>query len=278
MPFVGRYMSLLRRAFPVSKNHSNANSRFLIATAVHEGKACFLDQEEWQSYAAKIRTEDSQKPGEWSAYAECSDLAYMEIAKCPRYISETRDLLAIPTDPDPNIVSDLLHRIQNTSRLLQSLIDELQSCLSAHNERQQGIIQRPGSFVGPVPETFPDTGPSLLLSGAGNMLETLQQLSNRLEDRLRFSLVETQSPEFLDTPSDSSSYSTSPPPPSSRSYSLPFRIHSELEQGPAKTLDPHDPRAVIWLDRIASSMGVLGAKVLPSETSVLENTRQSSET
>jgi hypothetical protein len=250
----------------------------LIATAVHEGKACFLDQEEWQSYAAKIRTEDCQKPGEWSAYAEISDLTYMEITKCPRYISETRDLLASPTDPDPNAISDLLHRIQNTSNLLHSLIDQLRSCISAHNERQQGIIQRPGSFVGPVPRTFPDTGPSLLLSGASNMLETLQQLSDRLEDRLRFSLAEIQSSESLDSPSDCSSYSISPPPSCSRNLVLPFRIHSELEQGPAKTVDPHDPRAVIWLDRIASSMGVLNTKVLPSETVMLDSSSQSSQT
>jgi hypothetical protein len=261
----------------VSKDRSNAIPRFLIATAIHEGKACFLDQEEWQSYAAKIRTEDSQKPGEWSAYAEISDLAYMEIAKCPRYIAETRDLLAIPTDPEPNVMSDLLNSIQNSSSLLSRLIAELRSCISAHNERQQGIVQRPGSFVGPVSETFPDTGPSLLLSGAGNMLETLQQLSDRLEDRLRFSQLETESPESPATPRDSSAYSTSPSP-NSRTSSLPFRIHSELEQGPAKTSDPHDPHAVIWLDRIASSMGVLGAKVLPSETTVLDNSCRSSET
>jgi len=203
----------------------------------------------------------------------------MEIAKCPRYIAETRDLLASPTDPDANAVSDLLHRIQNTSRFLHTLVVELRSCISAHSERHQGIIQRPGSFVGPVPETFPDTGPSLLLSGAEDMVETLQQLSDRLEDRPRFSLVETESPGSADTPSDISWHSNTPSPASSRSFSLPFRIHSELEQGPANTSDSHDPRAVIWLDRIASSMGVLGAKVLPSETSSeLHSSRQSSET
>ncbi|KAJ5349077.1 uncharacterized protein N7506_002330 [Penicillium brevicompactum] len=238
---------------------------FFIATAVHEGKACFLDQEEWQSYAAKVRAEDCQKPGEWSAYAEISDLAYMEIAKCPRYIKETRDLLASPTDPDPNAISDILRRIRDTSTLLHTLIAELRSCITAHNERQQGIVQRPGSFVGPVPAAFPDTGPSLLLSGAANMQETLQQLSDRLNDRLRFTLIEEQSPGSVDSPSDSSTYSTSSSQTSSRSLPLPFRIHSELEHGPEKGSDTHDPRAGIWLDRVASSMGVLNARVLPSE-------------
>ncbi|CAG8931173.1 unnamed protein product [Penicillium salamii] len=250
---------------------------FFIATAVHEGKACFLDEEEWQSYAAKVRAEDCQKPGEWSAYAEISDLAYMEIAKCPRYIKETRDLLASSTDPDPNAVLDIMRRIRDTSTLLYTLMGELRSCITAHNERQQGIIQRPGSFVGPIPPMFPDTGPSLLLSGAASMQETLQQLSERLEDRLRFSPVEASSPGSVDSPSDSGSSCTSSSM-SSKSVPLPFRIHSVLENGPAKTADPHDPRAVIWLDRVASSMGVLGTRVLPGETDGSDDTRSSFQT
>lgn len=239
---------------------------FLIATAVYEGKPCFLDQEEWQSFAAKVRTEDRQKPGEWSAYGEISDLAFMEIAKCPRYISETRDLLSLPTGPEPSAVMSMLGRIHDTSRQLRSLAAELRSCISAHSERQQGIIQRPGSFVGPVPETFPDTGPSLLLNGAENMLETLQQLSDRLGDRSRISLVEDHSELCLATPpSSGSEYSISPS--STKPSALPFRIYSELGKGPSRTSDPNDPRAVIWLDRIASSMGALGAKVLPGDAS-----------
>ncbi|KAJ5189243.1 hypothetical protein N7472_008257 [Penicillium cf. griseofulvum] len=242
---------------------------FFIATAVYEGKPCFLDQEDWQSFATKVRTEDCQKSGEWSVYGEISDLAFMEIAKCPRYISDTRDLLSASAEPDSNAITHLAKRIHDTSRRLRSLAAELRSCISAHSQRQQGIVQRPGSFVGPVPEIFPDTGPSLLLNGAENMIETLQQLSNRLEDRLRFHLVEDHSPEssVVTPPSIDGEYSISPFPTMSKSSVMPFRIHSELGQGPSKTSDPHDPRAVIWLDRIASSMGVLGAKVLPGDTS-----------
>ncbi|KGO57083.1 Protein of unknown function DUF3468 [Penicillium expansum] len=241
---------------------------FLIATAVYEGKPCFLDQEEWQSYATKVRVEDCQKSGEWSAYGEISDLAFMEIAKCPRYISETRDLLSMPTEPDSTTFTNLIARIHNTSRQLRSLTTELRACISAHSERQQGIVQRPGSFIGPVPEIFPDTGPSLLLNGAENMLETLQQLSDRLGDRLRFvSIADSPDSSVATPPSSGSEYSTSPYPATSKSFTLPFRIHSELGQGPSKTSDPHDPRAVIWLDRIASSMGVLGTKVLLGDES-----------
>lgn len=252
-------------------------SRFFIATAVHEGKPCFLDQEEWQTFAAKVRNEDCKKPGEWSAYAELIDLAYMEITKCPRYISETRELLASPTDPDPNVVFDLLHRIQITSNLLYQHIANLRACITAHNERRQGIIQDPGSFIGPVPAALPDTGPSLLLSGAANMQEMLQQLRERLEDQLRFSAVDDQSPCSISTPSDNGTYSATSSPASTRSHPPPaLRIHSELEHGPAQeTQDPHAPS---WLDRLASSMGVLGAKVLPTEETVeSDSLRPSSE-
>lgn len=186
-------------------------------------------------------------------------------------------MLASSTDPDPNAVLDVMCRIRDTSTLLYTLMSELRSCITAHNERQQGIIQRPGSFVGPVPPMFPDTAPSLLLSGAASMQETLQQLSERLEDRLRFNTVEASSPGSVDSPSDSGSSCTSSSM-SAKSVPLPFRIHSVLENGPAKSADPHDPRAVIWLDRVASSMGVLDTRVLPGETDGSDDTRSSFQT
>jgi hypothetical protein len=244
---------------------------FLIATAIYEGKPCFLDEEGWQSLATKVRTEDCQKPGEWSAYGEISDLVFMEIAKCPRYISDTRDLLCAHPEPDSNAIRTFLGRIQDTFSRLRSLVVELRSCITAHGERQQGIVQRPGSFVGPVPEIFPDTGPSLLLSGAENMLETLQQLSDRLGVRLRVTHIgDLSSGSHIAMPpstgggSENSTYSS---PAVAQNLAIPFRIHSELGQGPKRTSDPQDPRAVIWLDRIASSMGVIGAKVLPADSS-----------
>ncbi|OQD83598.1 hypothetical protein PENANT_c016G03507 [Penicillium antarcticum] len=238
---------------------------FLILLALYEGKPCFLDEKEWQNYTIKMMTEDRTKPGEWSAYTDLVDLVHMETAKCPRYISETRNLLA-GTDLDHTKVHGLIDRIQDTSQRLESLISDLRSCISAHNERQQGIIQGPNKpFIGPVPEVFPDTGPSLLLTGAENMLQTIQRLANRLEDRLRVRVIEDAlSPESINSPpSESSTYSTSPSTASSKSFSLPFRVQSELGNGPKAG---HDPRGTMFLDRVASSMGVLGAKVVFDET------------
>lgn len=249
---------------------------FHIATAVYEGKPCFLDEEEWQRFAAVIMAEDAQKPGEWSAYANLSDLAFMEIAKCPRYLSEARDITSGITDPDSTVISSLISRIQRTSHHLQALIAQLRSCISGHGQRQQGIIKRPGSFIGPVPEIFPETGPSLLLRGAENVIFTLGQLWTRLDDILRIQSAEELSSESpyssVATPSgDSSGTSPSPhcstPSVTSKPFTatLPFRIYSELGAGPSRTSDRNDPRAVIWLDRVASSMGMLGTRVVATE-------------
>lgn len=243
---------------------------FHVATAVYQGKPCFLDEKEWQDYAIQIMDEDAQKPGEWAAYAVISDKAFMEIAKCPRYISEARDLLSNQTESRyanaQTEAAELIQRIQKTSRQLSARCSELRSCISAHTQRQQGIVLRPGTFVGPVPEVFPETGPSLLLRGAENIQDTLRQLCDRLEGLSRCRVIEDLSPASGTVTSSDESVDTPSPPPSStpgtRTMTLPFRVYSELGRGPSQTSDRDDPRAVIWLDRVASSMGVLGTKLI----------------
>lgn len=238
---------------------------FHVATAIYQSEPCFLDSEEWQRYAAEVMTEDAEKPGEWAAYAVISDKAFIEITKCPRYISQTRDILSGKTRFVPTEVEQLMQRIEKTSSRLHSLAAELRFCINAHTQREQGIIRRPGTFVGPVPEVFPETGPSLLLLGTENIQTTLKQLHNRLDDRLRISVVEELSPSSTSDTLSEASPQTPPSPPAA--ITLPFRIHSELGRGPSQTSDSNDPRAVIWLDRVASSMGVLGAKVLSDDSS-----------
>ncbi|GLI80183.1 hypothetical protein PoHVEF18_008534 [Penicillium ochrochloron] len=245
---------------------------FHIATAVYQGKPCFLDQEEWQQYTMRIMTEDAQKPGEWSAYAFISDKVFMEIAKCPRYISETRDILSDQASAERDTVEALLQRIQETTIKLHTLSTELRFCISAHGQRQQGIVRRPNTFVGPVPEIFPETGPSLLLRGAENVLGTLCQLRERLEDKIRYRVIEELSPESVaDTPpSEGSTTSRSPTTTLTRpkTFTLPFRISSELGRGPSLTSDRNDPHAVTWLDRVASSMGMLGTRIIEESPNV----------
>ena len=244
---------------------------FHVATAVYQGKPCFLDEKEWQDYATQTMGEDAQKPGEWAAYAVISDKAFMEIAKCPRYISEAKDLLSSSTESRSAAsaqteATELIQRIQKTSCQLSAHCSELRSCISAHTQRQQGIVLRPGTFVGPVPEVFPETGPSLLLRGAENIQDTLRQLCDRLEGLSRCRIIEDLSPASGTVTSSDESVDTPSPPsssiPGSRTMTLPFRVYSELGRGPSHTSDRDDPRAVIWLDRVASSMGVLGTKLV----------------
>ncbi|KAJ5923180.1 hypothetical protein N7454_008425 [Penicillium verhagenii] len=244
---------------------------FHVATAVYQGKPCFLDEDEWQDYALEMMAEDSQKLGEWAAYAVISDKVFMEIAKCPRYLSEGKSLLSSSTKSNQVDSEDLIQRIQDTSRRLYIFSSELRTCISAHSQRQQGIIRRPGTFVGPVPEIFPETGPSLLLCGAENIQGTLRQLCDHLEGRRRCQIIEDSSPRSGTSTLSDGSIDTPSPPVSSDTITLPFRIYSELGRGPSKTSDRNDPRAVIWLDRVASSMGVIGTKLIPENVSLTES-------
>lgn len=253
---------------------------FLIATALYEGKPCLFEREEWQKFAAMVRQEDSKKRGEWSAFVDISELAFMEMAKCPRYISEAQSV----TEATPQATIDnLMQRMRDTTKSLTGITTELTSCIAAHSQRQQGITYRPGTFVGPVPKVFPETSPSLLLSGAQCTIDTLGKLIDRLRDileekkRVEDVIVEPDplSPSSIGSTSASGSVFSKLSPASSsaesceaKTFSLPFRVVSELGRGPSNTSDKNDPRAVIWLDRVASSLGMLGTEIVHGDPEV----------
>jgi len=245
---------------------------FLIATAVFEGKPCFLDEEEWQDFAMRVQMEDSQKPGEWSVFVEISELVFVELSKCPRYLSEAS---AITVSSSTEEMMSLVERIYGTRKKLLDLTDELKLSIAAHSQRKQGISFRPGSFIGPVPQVFPETSPSLLLQGASSAVVALDQLLERLKNYAPASirlepprLEEAFSPTpSADSTSETLSQDSSPRTISSigsprPTFSLPFRVVSDLGRGPSRTTDKEDPRAVTWLDRIASSMGMIGAEIV----------------
>ncbi|KAJ9398077.1 transcriptional regulator family: Fungal Specific TF [Paecilomyces variotii] len=247
---------------------------FLIATALFEDKPCFLDEEEWQEFAAKVRAEDSQKPGEWSAFVDISEPIFMELTKCPRYLSEARTL-STSTSSSPEAAIALVERVTETRNKLLVSVEELRTCIAAHSQRAQGISYRPGNFVGPVPEVFADTSPSLLLRGATSAVAALDQLLASIRIDIATGrrapshrIYDITSPAASDeTGSQTYSQASSPQSPSSgdgapRVMTLPFRIVSEISRGPSGTSDQSDPRAVIWLDRIASSMGMLGIQIV----------------
>lgn len=272
---------------------------FMVAHALHEGIPCFLDGEEWQNFAAQVQQEDAEKPGEWSVFVHVSEMIFMELVKCPRYVYDVRQLS--PGTPRSEVVH-LVARIRATCANLRSLSDELQSSIMYHFQRKQGIEVNAEGFVGPAPSMFPDTNPTLLLQGATQCIRTLEKLLGTIRiDNLLIrpaiqespqlqlrSASQSQSPPSLLSSPPSATYShevvgidyLSPTPSAdstcetistdnssprlddaTRTFTLPFRVVSEISRGPVHHDESRGHRPVVWLDRIACSMGMIRADV-----------------
>jgi hypothetical protein len=275
---------------------------FLVAHALHEGIPCFLDEKEWQNFAAQVQQEDAEKPGEWSVFVHVSEMIFMELVKCPRFVYDVR--LLSPGTPRSEVI-DLVARIRATCANLRSLSDELQGSIMYHFQKKQGIEVNAEGFVGPAPSLFPDTNPTLLLQGAKHCINTLEKLLGTIRiDNLLIqpAIQESPEPQPRSTPQ---SQSQSPPPlpssPPSATYShelagseylsptpsadsicetistdnssprsgdeaphtftLPFRLVSEISRGPIHHDKSGGHRSVVWLDHIACSMGMIRAAV-----------------
>lgn len=270
---------------------------FLVAHALYEGIPCFLDEDEWQDFATKIQEEDSKKPGEWSVFVNLSELIFMELVKCPRYVYDFRHL---PPGTPPHEREALISRIRDSCAKLKQMSDELLASIMYHFQKKQGIEVNKDGFVGPAPSLFPDTNPTLLLQGATHCINALDKLLRSarvqevvlpsLTDHVHVDVVVPESPESgssrtdgeesLSTPSDDSTCDTlssgaSPPiiddsttgtAPSttqSTTFSLPFRMVSEFNRGPDQQGGSHRP--VVWLDRVACSMGMIGADIVEED-------------
>lgn len=61
---------------------------FLVATALYEGRACFLDEEDWLRFAGRIRAEDVRKAGRDARVVDVCERIWMEVVRCPRYFAE----------------------------------------------------------------------------------------------------------------------------------------------------------------------------------------------
>ncbi|KAL5050550.1 hypothetical protein BDW71DRAFT_102500 [Aspergillus fruticulosus] len=202
---------------------------FLVATAVYKGKPCFLDGEEWQRLSYQVGIEDSQKPSEWSSSIHPAELVFMEIVKCPRYLSEALELAYLYPSPSVTAaIPDLYQRVQGTRESLR----EATANLRASTNRDGHSHTRPSRQEGMTGES----GPSLLLQGAEHTLVVLRDLLDRLARAV-------SRPEG--------------------SNALSFRVVSELDRGPPVAPSNRiDLLAVTWLDRIASSMGMIGTSIV----------------
>lgn len=221
---------------------------FLIAAALYEGEPCFLGEDDWQKLADALRVEDSQKHSEWSFYINVYESIFMELVKCPGHIQEARKIVSLDS-PEAGL---LAQRIRGTCDRLRILSDELRSMLASDSLRKQGIVVR--SFVGPEPNAFPETSPSFILGAALNTISILEPLTTRLSTPDYFN---DSTPSGRGTPSSSST----PPSVSASDGSRPsldFRFSCELGGG----IKDDEPRPFTWLDRVAGSMGLLGAEII----------------
>ncbi|KAL5339474.1 hypothetical protein BJX70DRAFT_153895 [Aspergillus crustosus] len=204
---------------------------FLVATAVYKGKPCFLDGEEWQQLSVQIGIEDSQKPTEWSSSIHPAELVFIEIVKCPRYLSEALELAYVYPSPSfMSAIPDLMNRIETTVGNLREATDNLRSSMEI-DQRLHSSPPQEDSMTGG------GTGPLLLLQGADATLVLMSDLLDRLAKAAS--------------------------QPDGSSAALSFRVVSELDRGPPSSpKDRIDFVAVTWLDRIASSMGMIGAAIV----------------
>lgn len=219
---------------------------FLIAMALYEGEECFLSEDHWQTLASMLRSQDSQKKSEWAIYITVYETIFMELVKCPGYIKEARNITSLAL-PDART---LAQRVWRSCEQLRILSNELRSLLASYNQRKDGIIFH--CFVGPEPSAFPETSPSLLLKAADEATNILQQLSTWLAINTKEETPPSSSgtPPYLPTPESASS-------PDSDCTVIKFPFSYELGGRAAND----GPPPFTWLDRIAGSMGLLGADI-----------------
>lgn len=202
---------------------------FLVATAIYKGKPCFLDGEEWQRLSYQVGIEDSQKPSEWSSSIHPAELVFMEIVKCPRHLSEALELAYLfPSPSVTGAIPDLMQRVQMTRTNLREATANLRACMDS--DRRTHLAPAQSDIVAG------ENGPSLLFQGAEHALAVLRDLLDRLGR-------------------------AAARPESSRALS--FRVVSELDRcPPMASHDQIDLLAVTWLDRVASSMGMIGTAIV----------------
>ncbi|KAE8357382.1 hypothetical protein BDV27DRAFT_151367 [Aspergillus caelatus] len=132
---------------------------FLIAVAFHQQQPCFLEEDQWQQLAERIRVEDSQKLGISSIFVDVTERIFMELVKCPRYVYEAQVHQCIQNYQRALVLSSQILGAQNN---LRSLVTQLKDLISTY---QPGVIP---------------SAPGYLLKGAEDAVHFLGTLARRL--------------------------------------------------------------------------------------------------
>ncbi|KAF7591799.1 hypothetical protein BBP40_001070 [Aspergillus hancockii] len=112
---------------------------FLLATAIHQGQPCFLEKEDWQRLAERIRVEDSRKPGENAVFVNVTDRIFMELVKFPRYAYEAKYECETQQRQQAFCEAiELRYRILESQSKLMALVHELKDLIRKHIPNQRG--------------------------------------------------------------------------------------------------------------------------------------------
>ncbi|RAL03690.1 uncharacterized protein BO80DRAFT_267625 [Aspergillus ibericus CBS 121593] len=226
----------------------------LIAAALIEGEACFLEEPEWHSLNEQISTDNAKLPDS-SLYTDVVDRGLREIIKIPGYVKRIRELLALPLTQRAKLEPPLLQSIQATRAALRGIHTEFGVSISMLRAGHA----KPRGFIGPLPEFFFEGYSAHVTRGVHSALLILDYLVVMLDPSQRSTLpkeslqlcgpsspTDTLSP----TPSDDSPM-TPPGSPGQPQLVVESLITPTLKQGP--TTD--------WMDQLTSTMGMDGVRV-----------------
>ncbi|PYH88877.1 hypothetical protein BO71DRAFT_364570 [Aspergillus ellipticus CBS 707.79] len=227
----------------------------LIAAALIEGEACFLEEPEWHSLNEAISNDNAKLPDS-SLYTDVVDRGLREIIKIPGYVKRARELLTLPLTRRAKLEPPLLQSVQATRAALRGIYTEFGVSISM---LRSGQAQPQGGFIGPLPQFFFDGYSAHVTRGVRSALLILNCLVITLDPPQRPTLekeyrILSASPASDESKSPSPEYEqpmTPPSSPGSPHLVVESLITPEHKQGP--TTD--------WMDQLTSSMGMDGVRV-----------------
>jgi hypothetical protein len=248
---------------------------FLIAHAFAEGQQCFLDQDEWQEFAFRVRKTVPLVAGDNPAVMDTVDRIFVQLAKCPGYISDTRKVTLMT--PEKEVMS-LCERISATCAELEALAADIQSFVAVLSQGQQDLSARKDDFVGPIPDLASGNTRSYILMGTGSTIAMLKKLlrvlqSRRLSGTIVTGLLASSAEISCSDEHESVTGNKASQGPKGSTLAtqkasaliLPsrsFSVVSDAILGPSHTIAAAPIHEIAWLDRIASSAGMIGADII----------------
>ena len=223
---------------------------FLVAEAFLRGRRCLFELPEWQQHIDQIRIEDMSSPkvdGPISLFIDLQDRIFKEVVKVPGLLVRARELRTVDNPSQARkALSTQACRISHSIHTLSAHLRTAAAVQSYEWCSGSATNRREKSFIGPIPNTFPQEFANSVLRGVDQcqfILRLLLDYINQFEGDTR-----SRSPEDLDA---------EPVDP------LPFRFVSRLtssQPGTAETEADNSGRELPspdeWLDLVAASMGL----------------------